>query len=129
MKTILLSVSSVFLLALGQILWKIGTNQAGAEITMSNLLPSFLKLITNVWFVLGCIVSLASSVLWFAALSTGPLNEIFPFYGLSFVFVFILSWLILKEKLNPLTIGGMLVISIGVFVGVLMIAKSGIPKP
>ena len=127
--TIVLSVSSVFMLALGQVLWKKGISQAGVvEITMINLLPSALKLITNISFVLGCIVSIASSVIWFAALSTASLSEIFPFFGLSFVFVFILSWL-RGENIGPLTLGGMLVISVGVFIGAWMISKGGIPKP
>ncbi len=127
--TIVLAVSSVFLLALGQVLWKKGISQAEVEITMNNLLPSFFKLITNVSFVLGCIVSISSSIIWFAALSTATLNEIFPFFGLSFVFVLVLSWIMLHDKINALTLGGMLVISIGVFIGALMIGKGGVPKP
>jgi len=125
MKTLLLSLSSVFLLALGQVLWKLGTNQAGVELSGGNFFPSLLKLITNIWFIAGCVASLVSSVLWIAALSTAPLNEVFPFFALSYVFVFALSWFVLHEQINTMKLIGMGIICLGIGTGVVLIALSG----
>ncbi|MEI7905317.1 MAG: EamA family transporter [Candidatus Firestonebacteria bacterium] len=125
MKTVLLSLASVFLLALGQVLWKIGTNQVGVELSLNNFFPALFKLLTNFWFLLGSVISLASSILWIVALSTAPLNEVFPYFALSYVFVFILSWLLLHEEINTLKLTGMLIICLGVGTGVVLIALSG----
>jgi len=124
MRTVVISICSVFLLALGQGLWKVGTNQAGTDLSFTNFLPSLIKLITNLWFLAGCLISFFSSVLWVAALASAPLNEVFPYFALSYVFVFIFSWLILKEPINMMKLAGMAVICLGIFSGVLLIAFS-----
>jgi len=125
MKTALISLASVFLLALGQVLWKIGTNQVGMELSLDNFFPALFKLLTNIWFLVGSVVSLSSSILWIVALTTAPLNEVFPYFALSYVFVFVLSWLMLHEQINLLKIIGMAVICFGVCGGVILIALSG----
>ncbi len=124
MRTIVISVTSVFLLALGQVFWKIGLNQIG-DVSFDTLMPSLVKLFSNLWFIFGCIISLASSILWMIALKIAPLNEVFPYFALSYIFVFALSWLLLKEPINTMKLWGMLVICIGVFSGVMLIAFSG----
>jgi len=53
---------------------------------------------------------------WLLVLSRVPLNVAFPFYGLVFLLVPLLSWGILKESLSVSTLMGNLVIAVGVVI-------------
>jgi len=53
---------------------------------------------------------------WLLVLSRVPLNVAFPFYGLVFLLVPLLSWGILKEPLSMSTMVGSLVIAAGVVI-------------
>ena len=101
------------MIALGQVFWKLGTNQTGAG-------APIMKTIMNVWFILGCIMLLASSVVWILALQRVDLSYAFPFQSLAYVFIFIFSIFLFKEQATPMKIiGTLLVIS-----GIIVIAKS-----
>lgn len=69
---------------------------------------------------LSLIVALAlygvATVCWLFVLSRVSLSAAFPFYGLVFVLVPLLSWMILKEPLNISTLIGSAVIVVGVIV-------------
>lgn len=120
MKSISLILVSVLFIALGQVFWKLGTNQSGAIVfSTGNMLGSLGKMI-NVWFILGCLMLLASSVLWVIALSMVDLSVAFPFQSLAFVFIFFFSLLIFKEPASLLKIVGTLLI----IIGVIAVAKS-----
>lgn len=57
-----------------------------------------------------------ATILWLLVLSKIPLTVAFPFYGLVFLLVPLLSWTILKEPLNlPIFIGSA-VIAVGVVI-------------
>lgn len=58
----------------------------------------------------------AATFCWLLVLSRVPLNVAFPFYGLVFLIVPLLSWGILKEPLNLSTVAGSLVIAAGVVI-------------
>ena len=112
-KSIVLIVVAVFMIALGQVFWKLGTNQTGAG-------ASITKTIMNVWFVLGCIMLLGSSVVWILALQRVDLSYAFPFQSLAYVFIFFFSIFLFKEPVTVMkVIGTLLVIS-----GVIVVAKS-----
>lgn len=57
-----------------------------------------------------------ATVCWLLVLSRVPLTLAFPFYGLGFVVVPLLSWIFLKEALTLPVIIGSLVIAIGVVI-------------
>ena len=114
MKSITLILVSVLFIALGQVFWKLGTNQSGTiAFSAGNIMGALGKMI-NVWFILGCLMLLASSVLWVVALSMVDLSVAFPFQSLAFVFIFLFSLVIFKEPASLLKIVGTLFIIIGV---------------
>lgn len=57
-----------------------------------------------------------ATVSWLLVLTKVPLNIAFPFYGLVFLLVPLLSWAILKEPLSAPTIVGSVIIAVGVVV-------------
>ncbi|MEI6846151.1 MAG: EamA family transporter [Candidatus Firestonebacteria bacterium] len=108
---------SVFLIALGQVFWKLGTNQTGpVSFSGGDLIPSLIKMVSNLWFVLGCIMLLLSSVLWVIALGMVDLSFAFPFQALAFALIFIFSIFLFKEPVTLLKVIGTLLIIIGVIV-------------
>lgn len=119
-KSMSLILISVLFIALGQVFWKLGTNQSGTiAFSSGNMFASLSKMI-NVWFILGCLMLLASSVLWVIALSMVDLSVAFPFQSLAFVFIFFFSMFIFKEPVSFLKIMGTTLI----IVGVIAVAKS-----
>ena len=115
LKSTLYILSSVSLLALGQLFWKIGTTQAGQiSFCAGEFLPCALKLFTNLWFAAGCILLLASSAIWVIALGMVDLGYAFPFQALAFVFIFLASWLIFKEPISVMRVIGIVLICAGV---------------
>ena len=113
-KSLTLILVSVLFIALGQVFWKLGTNQTGPVSFSSGHLMASLGKMVNVWFVLGCIMLLLSSVLWVMALSMVDLSIAFPFQSLAFVFIFFFSFFIFKEPMTLLKIIGTCLIIIGV---------------
>ena len=108
-KSIVLLLVSVLMIALGQVFWKLGTNQTGTGATL-------IKTITNIWFILGCLMLLASSAVWIIALKSVDLSYAFPFQSLAYVFIFIFSILLFKEPVTTLKLVGTLLIIAGVIV-------------
>ncbi|HUC39012.1 MAG TPA: EamA family transporter [Candidatus Acidoferrum sp.] len=61
----------------------------------------------------GYLVSLA---VYLFALSKAPLSVVYPTFASTFIFITILSAVVLKEKINTIRIAGMAVIFIGIVV-------------
>ena len=119
-KSLTLILISVLFIALGQVFWKLGTNQTGVvSFSDGHLMASMIKMI-NKWFILGCLMLLASSVLWVIALSMVDLSVAFPFQSLAYVFIFFFSMFIFKEPITLLKIVGTFLI----IVGVIAVAKN-----
>ena len=113
-KSLTLILVSVLFIALGQVFWKFGTNQSGpVSFSVGHLMAAISKMV-NVWFVLGCLMLLASSVLWVMALSMVELSIAFPFQFLAFVFIFFFSMIFFKEPATLFKFIGTLLIVIGV---------------
>jgi drug/metabolite transporter (DMT)-like permease len=102
--------------AVGQILLKAGMNNIG-EITLS--LQAIFKLtwrmVTNPYVFIGLFVYFLSVIFWMAALSRVDLSYAYPFASVSYVIMFLASWLLLHETITPMRIIGTLVIGLGVF--------------
>lgn len=87
--------------ATGQIFFKLGATGASA-------LMDFV----NVRIITGLALYGASTVMWIAALSKLPLSRVYPFTVLTFVIVYIASFVVLREPLSmPLMIGAALVLA------------------
>jgi len=113
-KAVSLILISVLFIALGQVFWKLGTNQSGIVTFSSGHYMAAIGKMVNMWFVFGCIMLLASSVLWVAALSMVDLSIAFPFQSLAFVFIFFFSIFIFKEPATLMKIVGTVLIVGGV---------------
>lgn len=110
MKAITFIIIGIVFAALGQLLFKLGTNVTG-EITASNLLRMI-----NVYIVLGIFFYGLSSVFWIIALSKADLSFVYPFTALTFIIVYVLSILILHESIHTNRLAGSLIIILGIFV-------------
>ena len=100
---------TVFLLSVGQVLFKL------AAMDMKNIdIPSLFqpKLILAI-----CVYGIAT-VLWIAVLRHTPLQIAYPFVGLAFLIVPILSWFWMDEQISLNTIVGGVTILIGVWIAV-----------
>lgn len=95
--------------SLGQLLLKFGADR---------LEPSLIALITNFFLILGCIFYGIGAIIMVLALKHGDLSLVYPFFGLSFIWVALLSLIFLGESLALLQWIGIVIIIIGVsFVG------------
>lgn len=66
--------------------------------------------------IVALVVYAVATVSWLFVLTKVPLNVAFPFYGIVFLLVPLLSWGILKESLSTPTIIGSVIIAVGVVV-------------
>lgn len=105
--SVALIVGTIAMLAVGQVLFK----YAASSLNFSDV-RSFLSLP----LVVALAVYAVATVAWLAVLTRVPLSLAFPFYGLSFILVPLLSMLILGEKLRVSTLVGGVVIMVGVVI-------------
>ena len=106
---------SVLLGTAGQILIKSGLNNSGhpqvglAAVTMA------IRSIFTARIFLGFVAYGISSILWLMILRRVDLSWAYPMISMSYIFVVILSWLILHEQPNwSITIPGLVLIIAGV---------------
>lgn len=95
--------------SLGPIMLKKGSGKLNRKIT------SQLK---NKSLILGLIIYITSAIIFIPALKGGELSLLYPLVSLGYVWVSILSMIILKEKMNKIKWLGVLLILVGVtFIG------------
>lgn len=114
---IILILVNVVLASAGQIALKYGVNclhglSAGPGLT--GLLVGAVKAICTPYIFLGFALYAVSAVIWLHILSHVRLSIAYPSISLSYVVVVILSAAILKEKVHPVTIAGLVLICFGV---------------
>lgn len=109
---------------LAQTLLKLGMKKIGVitEIKMSNLGPLILKMISNFYVPIGIFLYAMGSFLWLVLLSRLELSFLYPFGSLEYFFIFLVSYIIFKEKIKIGRIIGVIFIILGIFV----ISKFGI---
>ena len=100
---------TVLLLSVGQLLLKLAATDM-KNLDISSLLQpkSILAL---------CVYGIAT-IFWIAVLRHTPLRIAYPFVGLAFLFVPILSWFWIDEQISLNTILGGTVILIGIWIAV-----------
>ena len=106
---IMLILLTITLLSVGQVLFKLAAMEI-KNIDISSLLQP--KLILAL-----CIYGIAT-VLWIAVLRHTPLRIAYPFVGLAFLIVPVLSWFWMDEQISLNTIVGGTVILVGVWITV-----------
>ena len=102
----------------GQIVLKIGMNRIGGiEFNgIGSMLSILVEAAKNPLVLLGLFMYVISAALWLIVLSAVDLSFAYPFIGLTYVFVLILSRFVLQEDVNPIRWVGAAIITIGVIV-------------
>ena len=103
-RLILLLLSSSLFASFGQILLKIGADNAD---TFKNYI--------NINVFAGLFFYALSTMIWIYALSFAKLNIVYAFTILTFVLVYILSFIFLRETLNTYGIFGIILILSGLY--------------
>jgi len=107
----LLAVAATFITAAAQMLIKDGSARIGDHAT---LFDTLIGLVTVPSLFAGYALYGVVTVIMILALKHGELSVIWPIISLSFVWVAILSVLVLHESMNAAKIGGIAVIIAGV---------------
>ncbi|MBU0686728.1 MAG: EamA family transporter [Candidatus Margulisbacteria bacterium] len=104
-------------LASSQLLLKYGLYQIGAFNIKSikDLLAILAVIIKNPYIIFGTLIMASTYFLWITILSWFKLSLAFPLTSIAFIFVAILSYFILNEKLLPHNYLGIAIITIGIF--------------
>jgi drug/metabolite transporter (DMT)-like permease len=118
LKSILLILLSITIAVGGQILLKIGLNKIGTiSINSAGALGQFfISIIKSPLVMTGLFCYVISAAIWLIVLSAVDLSFAYPFIGLTYVLILLLSKFILKEDVNPIRWAGAAIITIGVIV-------------
>jgi drug/metabolite transporter (DMT)-like permease len=117
-KSILLILLSIAIAVGGQILLKIGMNKIGTVglNSMSALGHLFISIFKSPMVLVGLFCYVISAAIWLVVLSAVELSFAYPFIGLTYVLILIVSKFVLKEDINPIRWVGAAIITIGVVV-------------
>ena len=110
MKVIVYILIGIIFASFGQIFFKVGANNIG-EISLSNILQMI-----NFYIFIGLIFYALGSFFWIIALSKADLSFVYPFIALTFIIVYILSVIFLKESVHLSRLVGMGIIIAGLLV-------------
>ena len=115
---IIILLLSAITASFGQVAFKKGVSLAGGIALGFNLdaILAMLRTIFTPYVIIGLLLYALSTLLWLAALSKCSLNFAYPFTAVTFVLVFVLSTVLLKEPLPLSRIIGMAVIIGGIFI-------------
>jgi len=118
LSSVLLILLSISIAVGGQLLLKIGIDRIGINGfgSMKSLTGLFSGIIRSPMVLTGLFLYLISAAIWLVVLSTVDLSFAYPFIGLTYVMVLVLSRFILKEEVNPIRWVGAFIITVGVVV-------------
>ena len=74
------------------------------------------KLLADPLILSGLVSAFVAAIFWMAAMTKLKLGVAYPFIGLNFVLIFLLSVLMLKEPFSDYRLTGVLLIVAGIFV-------------
>jgi drug/metabolite transporter (DMT)-like permease len=106
-KTVAMIVATIALLGFGQVLFK----YAATSIEFGNLRSYF-----SLPLVCALVVYAVATIAWLGVLARVPLSVAFPFYGLAFLLVPLLSVWILGERFRWSTLVGGAIIIVGIII-------------
>jgi multidrug transporter EmrE-like cation transporter len=108
---------SVITGAVGQVMLKKGMTTLGPLVISLKEIPSLvLKIAMNPFIFFGLLIYVGGILFWLVALSRVDLSFAYPFASLSYVLMFLASWLFLNEQITMMRIIGSLVIILGVII-------------
>lgn len=110
MKPIPLIMLNVLLLTAGQVLWKIGLNQAGG-FTLDNAV----KVLFSPLILAGLFIYVIATGVWFIVLGKTDLSFAYPLQSMAYILGVVAALLIFKEVIPPSRWVGVGVIILGVY--------------
>jgi len=118
LSSVLLILLSISIAVAGQLMLKIGIDRIGVNGfgSMKALVSLFSGIIRSPMVLAGLFLYFISAAIWLVILSTVDLSFAYPFIGLSYVLVLVLSRFILKEEVNPIRWIGAFIITAGVVI-------------
>ena len=118
LSSVLLIFLSISIAVAGQILLKIGIDRIGASGfgSVRAFAGFFSSIIRSPMVLTGLFLYFISAAIWLVVLSTVDLSFAYPFIGITYVLVLILSKFILKEEVNPIRWIGAFIITAGVVI-------------
>lgn len=124
-KTSLLALASVFMATTGQFLLKSGMEKVGYVGTdrLSKPVTLALQVIRTPQVLIGLGLFVLSALAWLIVLSRAPLSFAYPFAGLTYVLITLVSRFVLHESVPGLRWVGILLI----IAGVLVVARTAPP--
>ena len=117
-KSVLLILLSIGIAVGGQILLKLGMNKIGPINinSASSLGHFFIGIFKSPTVLVGLFLYAISAAIWLVVISVVDLSFAYPFIGLTYVLILIVSKFLLKEQVNPIRWIGAAIITIGVVV-------------
>ena len=113
-RQVLLTILTVLLLSIGQVLFKYASGKIDIEGK-----GIFAGLLLNPAFIIAIAVYAVATISWLLVLKATPLRVAYPFAALAFVMVPIFASIFLGETLRFTTFAGAAVIIIGVYISLL----------
>ena len=116
--SILLTLLSIGIAVGGQVLLKLGLNKIG-PITIDSfgaLGQLFAGIAKSPMVIIGLFCYVISAAIWLVVLSAVDLSFAYPFIGLTYVLILIVSKFVLKEDVNAIRWAGAIIITVGVVV-------------
>lgn len=107
----ILAFFTTLLLVTGQIFWKKGL--ANKEILLSKP-ATFLIVLKSPYVILGVLLYILSTLLWFKVLNIAPFSKVYPIMALAYVLGILAGAVIFKENVSLTNWVGAVLIFIGV---------------
>ena len=113
----LLIFTCVLLGSLGQIFQKLGINRVvqSGSVSYASLWEKLVRFLSHPWVLLGLTCYGIAAMVWIFLLSRVPVSWAYPFLGLTYFLVMVLSVIFLHERITPFQILGAGFIWLGVF--------------
>jgi|SRR3989344_2423341 len=116
-RTLLLVLTSVLLVDIGQLLMKQGLLDLGPlSFQFPKLFFTFVTIFSHQFILVGIFLFVLSSMTWLLALSKTNLSFAYPLLSIGYVIVSLLSWYFFGEALSSLRLVGLGIIVGGVYV-------------
>jgi uncharacterized membrane protein len=110
--------TTIVLTVYGQVTMKWQMDKAGdLPASAGAKLEFLLRLFAHPWVISAWLAAAIAALAWMAALTHFDLNRVYPFMALSFVFVLLLSAMVLGESVTLPKVAGIVLIFAGLAIG------------
>lgn len=117
MSTWILILLATIMGIVSQTMMKYGMNNLGPVSLSSSRIPATVWKIARSPLVIGGLLIYGSGTFfWLVTLSRIDLSMAYPFASLSHALLFLIGWLVLRERVSPLRAGGVLLVCLGMLI-------------